>query len=73
MAEFVALQKTFANSENSWAVNVKDIDQTTFDLSAKNPNKKIETALRQPHDIVDEIAALDVESATVLQKIRALL
>jgi len=40
LAEFVALQKTFADSENSWTINVKDIDQNTFDLSVKNPNKK---------------------------------
>ena len=40
LAEFVKLQKTFSDSENSWTVNVKDIDQSNFDLSVKNPNKK---------------------------------
>ncbi|MDK3159502.1 N-6 DNA methylase [Kamptonema cortianum] len=40
LEQFVKLQKTFGESENSWTVNVKDIDQTTFDLSVKNPNKK---------------------------------
>jgi type I restriction enzyme M protein len=50
LAEFVELQKTFADSENSWTVNVKDIDQSTFDLSVKNPNKKEEVtyANRKP-------------------------
>lgn len=38
LAEFVELQKTQAESENSWTVNIKDIDHSTFDLSAKNPN-----------------------------------
>jgi type I restriction enzyme M protein len=33
LAEFVELQKSFADSENSWTVNVKDIDQSTFDLT----------------------------------------
>jgi len=69
LAEFVALQKTLANSENSWTVNIKDIDQTTFDLSVKNPNKKEETALRKPQEILEEMKALDEESAEILNSI----
>ena len=69
LAEFVELQKTKAESKNSWMVNVKDIDQTTFDLSAKNPNKKEETALRQPKEILEEMKALDKESADILNSI----
>jgi type I restriction enzyme M protein len=38
LAEFVKLQKAFADSDKSWSVSAKDIDQTTFDLSVKNPN-----------------------------------
>ena len=38
LAEFVELQKTFADSPKSWSVDAKTIDQTTFDLSVKNPN-----------------------------------
>ena len=48
LAEFVKLQKTKADSENSWSIDIPDIDQATFDLSVKNPNKKDETALRDP-------------------------
>lgn len=73
LADFVKLQKTKANSENSWTVNVKDIDQTTFDLSAKNPNKKEEAALRQPQVILEEMKALDEESAEVLNSIYELI
>jgi hypothetical protein len=40
LSEFLKLQKTKADSENSWSVNIKDIDQDTFDLSIKNPNIK---------------------------------
>jgi len=69
LAEFVELQKTKADSENSWTVNIKDVDQTTFDLSAKNPNKKEEAALRQPQEIVQEMKALDKESADILESI----
>ena len=49
------------------------IDQTTFDLSVKNPNGREEVIHRSPQDIMDEIAALDLESAGVLQTIRGLL
>ena len=73
LAEFVELQKTFANSENSWSVHVKDIDQTNFDLSVKNPNKKEEVALRQPKAIVEEMKALDEESAEILNSIMELI
>jgi type I restriction enzyme M protein len=73
LAEFVELQKTFADSENSWTVNIKDIDQSTFDLSVKNPNKKEETALRQPKVILEEIKALDQESAEILNSILELI
>jgi type I restriction enzyme M protein len=73
LAEFVELQKTFADSENSWSVNISTIDQTTFDLSAKNLNKKEETALRQPQAILAEMKALDEESAVILNSILEML
>ena len=49
------------------------IDQTTFDLSVKNPDGGEEVIHRSPQDIMDEITALDLESAEVLQTIRGLL
>jgi type I restriction enzyme M protein len=72
LANFVALQKTFADSEQSWSVNVADIDTATFDLSVKNPKGGNEVALRTPQDILDEMASLDAESAEVLATIRDL-
>ncbi|MFA5960556.1 MAG: class I SAM-dependent DNA methyltransferase [Tatlockia sp.] len=73
LSEFVALQKTKTDSENSWSIHAMDIDQKTFDLSAKNPNKKEEASLRQPQKIVDEIIALDKESANILNSILELI
>ena len=80
MAEFIELQKAFADSENSWTVNVKDlpdgkagIDQSTFDLSVKNPNKKEDVTLRQPQEILEEMKALDEESAEILKSILELI
>jgi len=73
LAEFVALQKTKAESENSWTVNIKDIDQNTFDLSAKNPNTPEEAPLRKPKEILKEMKTLDKESATIFNSILELI
>ena len=73
LAEFIELQKTFADSPKSWRVDVSNINQKTFDLSVKNPNGGEEIAHRSPQEIMDEIAVLDAESTEVLQMIKGLL
>jgi type I restriction enzyme M protein len=73
LAEFVELQKTFADSENSWTVNVASIDSATYDLSVKNPNKKEVVRLRSPHEILEEMQTLDEESAEILNSILELI
>jgi len=73
LSEFITLQETSADSPKSWCVAAKNINQTTFDLSVKNPNSPAELAHRSPKDIMAEIAALDAESTDVLQSIRGLL
>jgi type I restriction enzyme M protein len=73
LAEFLKLQKTRADSLKSWSIEAKTIDQSSFDLSVKNPNGGREVQHRSPKEILDEIAALDTESAEVLGKIKELL
>ena len=73
LAQFVELQKTFADSPKSWSVGAKNVDPTTFDLSVKNPNGGDEVKHRGPKAIMEEIATLDAESAEILQTIRGLL
>ena len=73
LATFVTLQKTFGDTDKSWSVDAKTIDPSTFDLSVKNPNGGEEIVHRSPEEIMDEIAALDAESAEVLAAIRELL
>ena len=53
--------------------NIADVNTDTYDLSVKNPNKKEEAPLREPQDILDEIAMLDEESEGILTNIRRLL
>ena len=71
--DFVKLQATKAESEKSWTLNINDVDKASFDLSIKNPNKAEEAPLRDPEDILAEIAALDAESAEILDGIRGML
>ena len=63
----------FKDSENSWTVDAKSIDKTTYELSVKNPNKVDETEFRDPKDIIAEMAALDAESAEILAGIGRML
>lgn len=69
LAEFVELQKTQSDSENSWTVDIAGIDQSTFDLSVKNPNRNNEAVLREPKEILEEMKRLDEESAEILNNI----
>lgn len=75
LADFIELQKTKKDSENSWTVSMAEVLEAgdTYDLSAKNPNKKEETALRQPQQILEEMKALDEESADILNSILELI
>ena len=73
LVDFVERQKTFSDSAQSWSMDVVSIDVATYDLSVKNPNGGDEVSLRTPQDILDEIVALDAESAEVLMAIRGLL
>jgi len=72
LADFVERQRSFAKSARSWSVDVAGIETGTYDLSVKNPNGGDEVALRTPQEILDEIAALDAESAEVLATIKEL-
>jgi len=67
------VSKKKEDSQNSWSVNVADVDKTTFDLSVKNPNGGEEITHRRPEEIMEEIATLDAQSAEVLRRIRRLL
>jgi len=73
LADFVELQKTKADSENSWSIDIKDVNQDTFDLSVKNPTKSNDVILREPKEILEEMKKLDVESDDILDNIRRFL
>lgn len=73
LVDFITLQQTKSDSENSWTLKVSDIDIDTYDLSVKNPNRNNEVILREPKEILEEIKKLDQESEMILERIGALL
>lgn len=73
MAEFMAMQAKRETGPRSWMVETAALDRQTWDLSARNPTAPDARELRSPEAILDEIAALDAESARVLERVRALL
>ena len=72
LAEFVELQKTKADSENSWSVSVADLNES-YDLSPKNPNKVEVVDERTPEQIATEIKAIAEESNRLLNEILEML
>jgi type I restriction enzyme M protein len=78
LKEFVELQKVAGSdeengdSDKSWSLGVDELDETTWELSVKNPNIE-EATLRDPQTIIKEIIALDKESETILGNIQELL
>jgi type I restriction enzyme M protein len=80
LAEFVELYASRASASegpetpNSWNIDARKVAELTeADLSVKNPNKKEEAALRPPQEILEEIKALDEESAEILNSISELI
>lgn len=73
LADFVKLQKTKADSDNSWTVDVKDIDTSTYDLTVRNPKAVGPAKLGAPKEILGEIKSLDAKAATLLAELSELL
>lgn len=73
MAAFIQLQTDKPETEQSWTLNIADIDETTLDLSVKNPNTPEAAPLRKPREILAEMQALDKATQDLLAEIEGLL
>ncbi|MDP8203314.1 MAG: N-6 DNA methylase [Candidatus Tenebribacter mawsonii] len=73
LEEFVTLSSSKGDCDNSWSFDVSKINEETFDLSVKNPNKNDDTILREPKEILEEIKELDNESESILKAVRELI
>jgi len=73
MAEFVQMSKTHELSDNSWVIDVADINKDTYDLNVSNPNTVEEFDNRTPQEIIAEIEQLDAKASEALKAIKELL
>jgi type I restriction enzyme M protein len=73
LEDFIALQKSLKDSDLSWSVDAATINDKTWDLSVKNPNRYDEVIHRSPADIIAEIETLDSSNQEILNRIKALL
>ena len=73
LVEFMEFQKTRTCTSKSWLLETVGINTTTFDLTVKNPNQKIETNTRDPKTILEDIRRLDEETEKLLNSIRELI
>lgn len=69
-ADFLAKYKTRETSEQSWMVNIDDIDKSTLDLGVKNPHEPEAEELKSPEEILGDIKNIDKEVAEILENIR---
>ena len=71
MEDFLSKQRTQEESENSWSIDVSDLDEN-YDLSVKNPNKVEEVDERTPREILQELQALNEENAALLKELEGM-
>ena len=69
LADFLKLQKTKADSENSWCIDVSALGDDC-DLGVKNPNKVEEVDERSAAEIVDSLLGLHEEAQNLLDEIK---
>ncbi len=73
LADFLDCFNEFKETENSWFLDLKDVDPDTLDLSVKNPNKNDEVVYLTPKEIIKEIEDADAKSTDLLKQIKELL
>ncbi len=73
LEDFIQSAATKTETENSWLVDIADINTDTWDLTVSNPNRVEEVDNRTPQEIIAEIELLDAQAAEALQAIKELL
>jgi type I restriction enzyme M protein len=72
LQEFIKRQENFSESTLSWTVDVSSINQSTWDLSVKNPKGDEDVVHRSPAEIIAEIEILESESNEIFQRLKGL-
>jgi type I restriction enzyme M protein len=72
LEEFIELQRDFKDSTKSWSVSVSDVNQITWDLSARNPTSTEDNSVLDPQEVLGEIEDLTNENKVIIDRIRGL-
>ena len=70
---FTVAQRTFADTAQSWSLDIDDLKTNSYEISVKKPGFIEAVEHRSPKYIMDEIIALDSEAAEVLLALREML
>ena len=73
LAEFLQMSVTRKSSQISWTTDVKNLDQKTYDLTPKNPNKINEIDLRSYDEVLDEIVNINNSANELISKLKSVL
>ncbi len=73
LKEFSNLYTSKKEDQNSWSIDIKNIDKETWDLTVKNPKIVEEIDERSPGQIFNEIEELGKKNSEILKKIKKLL
>jgi type I restriction enzyme M protein len=68
LADFLTLQKTKKDSENSWTIDVSTLNEDC-DLSVKNPHKVEEVDERTPEKVYDNLRSLGHQANDILDSL----
>ena len=68
LADFLKLQQTKADSENSWTLDVASLGED-YDLSVKNPHKVEEVDERTPGEIFNSLIKLEHKAEELFEKL----
>ena len=68
LADFLKLQQTKADSENSWTLDVSTLGDD-YDLSVKNPHKVEEVDERTPGEIFNSLIKLEHKAEELFEKL----
>ena len=67
--DFISKQKLFTISDNSWLINVATLDQKTFTIDPKNPNREDDSIVPGPQIILEILNRLEQEREVLLKNL----
>jgi type I restriction enzyme M protein len=67
--DFITKQKVFEVSDNSWLINVSELDQKSFAIDPKNPNREDDSIVSSPRVILEVLSGLEEERTILLKNL----